>query len=965
MKNKFIKICFLTILLMLIIPIMTVSAADKLLPKAYDNLNINLIKHSYLVATDNGYMRVFYDENKINIEYYDNNFNITSKKTVAKELEIFGGFFAGKDAYYLVEGQNNTNEDNNAEVIRVIKYDKNWKKLGNAKITSNLKMFIGGEVRFPFDYGCVEMTENNGYLYIVTGHEGYVDEEIGQGHQGLLMIKVDEKAMTGEIVDSNLWHSFAQYIDYKNSNFYLLELDEGSRYTKLTKYDEKTLNSKSIPLLRYGGDRTSTWAVKTYSSVDGMAISSNNILTVGTSIDQEKYDSLTSSTSHNIYLSVTPINNFTESASKVIWLTKFQNDGKSFLGVKITKVNDNRFMISWEEYDSTKEASVDDTLSGSTLHYIFVDGNGKQIGEEFKAAAPISECNPIVKDGKIVYYAASDNMVNFYTIDGSTGKFSKKTYRVAGENVSWTLKDGTLTFSGTNKIVIDSSPKPRFPLSSANSMFSYSSSDNAWKPIRDKIKKIVIGDGITAIPDEAFSSFGNLTEVTVGNSVTSIGKKAFYRCSNLEKISIPASVKSIGEDFLWTGSYYISDDSHVVRAVIYAPTNSYALDYAKKNNIRYVEEIVLSQVKNLNTSSQTTNSITLSWSKVTGATDYNVYKYNTSTKSYDKVASVSSNSYTVKSLSANTTYKFEVRAYRKQDDKYYYGEYSSEYETTTSPKAVTSLSATKETNNSITLSWNKVSGNNVRYVVFKYNTSTKGYEKIATVSNASSYTFKNLNAGTTYKFKVRTVIVLNNTYYYGDFSKEFSATTNPSKVSNLKNKTQTTNSITLSWSKVTGATGYNVYKYNTSTKKYDKVASVSGNSYTVKSLSANTTYKFKVRAYRKQDDKYYYGEYSSEYETTTSPKAVTSLSATKETNNSITLSWNKVSGNNVRYVVFKYNTSKKSYEKIATVSNASSYTFKNLKANTTYKFKVRSVTVLNNTYYYGDFSKEIKGTTKK
>ena len=36
------------------------------------------------------------------------------------------------------------------------------------------------------------MTETNGTLYIVTGHEGYVDKSVGQGHQGFLMIAVDQ-----------------------------------------------------------------------------------------------------------------------------------------------------------------------------------------------------------------------------------------------------------------------------------------------------------------------------------------------------------------------------------------------------------------------------------------------------------------------------------------------------------------------------------------------------------------------------------------------------------------------------------------------------------------------------------------------------------------------------------------------------------------------------------------------------
>ena len=218
------------------------------------------------------------------------------------ELPIWGGFFAGTDAYYVVEGQNNKGEVDSQEVIRVIKYDKKWKKLGTAKITGNTKIF-GGEVRYPFDYGCVEMTEKNGNLYIVTGHEGYVDEAVGQGHQGFLLIKVNEKSMSGEIVRSDLWHSFAQYIDYKDSNIYVLELSEGSGYTKLTKYSESSLQnykdydteSVEIPVLRYGGKRTSSLAINTYSSVDDMAISSNNVLSLGTSIDQSLYDKVSSS----------------------------------------------------------------------------------------------------------------------------------------------------------------------------------------------------------------------------------------------------------------------------------------------------------------------------------------------------------------------------------------------------------------------------------------------------------------------------------------------------------------------------------------------------------------------------------------------------------------------------------------------------------------------------------------------
>ena len=210
-----------------------IKADNRLIPTAYDNLNISLRKKSQMVNLANGYMRVFYNEENIGIEYYDKNFNIQSRKNINMELPMWGGFYAGNNGYYLVEGVSNTDESDTAEVIRVIKYDKDWNRIGAASITGNSNLF-GGEVRYPFDYGCVEMTECNGKLFVVTGHQGYVDPMYKQGHQGFLMISVDENTMTGQIVKSDLWHSFAQYIVEKNSNLYVLEQSEGSRYTKLT-----------------------------------------------------------------------------------------------------------------------------------------------------------------------------------------------------------------------------------------------------------------------------------------------------------------------------------------------------------------------------------------------------------------------------------------------------------------------------------------------------------------------------------------------------------------------------------------------------------------------------------------------------------------------------------------------------------------------------------------------------------
>lgn len=669
-----------------------VKADNGLIPTAYDNLNVSLRKKSQLVNLANGYMRVFYNEENIGIEYYDKNFNIQSRKNINMELPMWGGFYAGNNGYYLVEGVSNTDESDTAEVIRVIKYDKDWNRIGAASITGNSNLF-GGEVRYPFDYGCVEMTECNGKLFVVTGHQGYVDPMYKQGHQGFLMISVDENTMTGQIVKSDLWHSFAQYIVEKNSNLYVLEQSEGSRYTKLTKYNADSLRAESIPLLEYGGEHTSAWAISCYASVDDLAVSADNVLCLGTSIDQSQYEVVNTNTAHNIYLTVTSQNEFDEENTQIKWMTNYKDDGSCFIGTQITKINDNKFMISWEEYGKSQTAGTEDLLESSILHYIFVDGNGNKISQEFTASAPISDCHPIVDGSKIIYYASSSNMVDFYSIDINSGKMDKKIYRVAGQNATWDFEssNGTLTISGSGAIDIDTKVHYRYPVSSTSRGFSYSSSDNTWTNIRNKVKKILIKSGITSIPDNEFKSFDNLEEVEIGKGLQKIGDEAFYGCRNLKKITIPASVNSIGKSCFETGYFWIGSGKPVISVTIYTTENSYAAQYAKANGIQCKivnknadktnqtkEKTKIAKAKiNIKLSSKKKKTITVKWNKVSNAKGYQIqYAMNKKFTKNKKIVKTNKHSIQIKKLKAGKKYFVRVRAYNITKGKKKYTKWS-------------------------------------------------------------------------------------------------------------------------------------------------------------------------------------------------------------------------------------------------------------------------------------------------
>ena len=63
-----------------------------------------------------------------------------------------------------------------------------------------------GQVHYPFDYGCVEMVEINGVLYIATSHQGYVDDSRVRPSGtsgGCCKAEKDD----GEIIKNDLWHS--------------------------------------------------------------------------------------------------------------------------------------------------------------------------------------------------------------------------------------------------------------------------------------------------------------------------------------------------------------------------------------------------------------------------------------------------------------------------------------------------------------------------------------------------------------------------------------------------------------------------------------------------------------------------------------------------------------------------------------------------------------------------------------
>lgn len=157
----------------------------------------------------------------------------------------------------------------------------------------------------------------------------------------------------------------------------------------------------------------------------------------------------------------------------------------------------------------------------------------------------------------------------------------------------------------------------------------------------------------------------------------------------------------------------------------------------------------------------------------------------------------------------------------------------------------------------------------------------------------------------------------------------------------------TTSSVKLTWTKVSGASKYVVYRSTKKSGKYKKVGATKSTSYTNKKLTANKKYYYKVLSY---DSKA--GAYSKVIAAKASLQKVTisSASAGKKT---ATLKWRKVSGAS-RYQVYMKAPGGK-YKLVATTKKTS-LKQKKLKSKKSYSFKVRAYRTVKGKRYYGSYS---------
>lgn len=154
-------------------------------------------------------------------------------------------------------------------------------------------------------------------------------------------------------------------------------------------------------------------------------------------------------------------------------------------------------------------------------------------------------------------------------------------------------------------------------------------------------------------------------------------------------------------------------------------------------------------------------------------------------------------------------------------------------------------------------------------------TSLSGSYKYIGYTTSTTYVDRTVKSATSYFYKLRAYQTVRGTKYNSKYSSAVSVTPTLSKTSYISAKGASQSVISIAWSKVSGATGYNVYRATTKGGTYSYIGRASSNSYKDTGLKSGKTYYYCIRAMKSVGSTKYYGIYSSKVTGTTTKSQTT------------------------------------------------------------------------------------------
>ena len=712
---------------------------------------------SYLVQNSDGTLTrveclTDYENNTRSViaeDYSSDGRTLNSKRTIPFELKKFGGFYSGAKYHFFVFSQDNPKESSKAEVLRIVKYSKSWKRLGAASV-------YGANTYKSIDAGSLRMTETGGKLYVHTCHEMYKTPD-GLHHQANMTFAVNQEAMTVAESFTGVMNLFTGYVSHSFNQFirtdgkYIYRVDHGDAYprgislTKASVSDGIDVCDYTVPIdLSKTGSAGDNW---TGTLLGGFEVTDKNCLIAVSAVNYQNYDKSADKTK-NIYIAVTGKDLKTTSVKK---LTKYtMSSGISVYSPHLVKINNNQLLVIWDE--------LNESTGKIYTRFATIDGSGKLTSSIYSNDYYLSDCQPILcKDGYVRWYVGNGCKLRLYTLNPSSlATSANKKAQAKEEHVE--VKNLTLSVGDT------------YPVGIYDGQTDYKGSwwgyDTRYLDV-SKNSITAVGIGSSSV---SFKRTSGRFSVTVQYNVTITARQnlAVPKISKAEGTNdgLKLSWSSISSAerycvFVKNGSGWKKlgvtatasyTDKTAKPGVSYTYTvrcvnryGSYVSGYDKSGyTAKLLATPKITSFENISGGTK------ISWNKIAGAAKYRVFVKTAS--GWKAIATVAANHYTYPVSKSGVTYSYTVRCLLSDLKTYGSGYNNTGFKN--KYVAVPALKSVKNTADGVRFVYNMVNGAS-KYRVFR-KTAGGSWTKLADVVNTRDYCLdKTAKKGVTYCYTVR------------------------------------------------------------------------------------------------------------------------------------------------------------------------------------------------------------------
>ncbi|HBW64973.1 MAG TPA: hypothetical protein DEF64_07830 [Ruminococcaceae bacterium] len=369
----------------------------------------------------------------------------------------------------------------------------------------------------------------------------------------------------------------------------------------------------------------------------------------------------------------------------------------------------------------------------------------------------------------------------------------------------------------------------------------------------------------------------------------------------------------------------------------------------------YTDKLVLASVSGVKLAGRAADALRVSWNRNTSADGYivEIYKDGAWARA-GKITTDSTTDFKVTGLKASTFYKFRVRAYKMSGNTAVYSDYGTTLTARTNPSVIKGAKLAGRAADALRISWDRNTSAD-GYIVEIYKDGAWSRAVKTTNNSITTYRAEGLKASTVYKLRVRAYKMDGTAAYYGNYSAEVTARTNPSVIKGAKLAGRAADALRISWERNTSADGYIVEVYKDGAwARAGKITTDSTTDFRVTGLKASTVYKLRVRAYKMSGTAAYYGNYSAEVTARTNPSVMTGVKIGGTAKDALRINWSKNTSAQGYIVEMAQNGE---WVRVAKITDNSTTTFRKagLAKNTSYRFRVCAYHMSGSTPLYGTY----------